>query len=243
MNLDTLYTVRTPEVTDINLRPAGVVSRARAFVVDFIIRVLLVIAVSWALLSIMFVTGDIGRKVVEGIWFIFVFIIYWLYPVLFETFWKGQTPGKKLLRLRVVQDNGSPITFSASLIRNLLRVVDVLPFSYAGGMVCMFLNPQFKRCGDIVSGSMVVYVVQSQYKVDRRILANVTAINPPITLSKNERVAIMLFVERLPRLPPERAQELANHLLEGTSIPEIQRIDTIKSWAKSMLGERRRWQS
>lgn len=243
MNLDTLYTVRTPEVTDINLRPAGVVSRARAFVVDFIIRVLLVIAVSWALLSIMFVTGDIGRKVVEGIWFIFVFIIYWLYPVLFETFWKGQTPGKKLLRLRVVQDNGSPITFSASLIRNLLRVVDVLPFSYAGGMVCMFLNPQFKRCGDIVSGSMVVYVVQSQYKVDRRILANVTAINPPIALSKNERVAIMLFVERLPKLPPERAQELANHLLEGTSIPEIQRIDTIKSWAKSMLGERRRWQS
>lgn len=243
MNLDTLYTIRTPEVTDINLRPAGVVSRARAFLVDFFIRVLLVIAVSWAFVTIIYSAGDTAGKVILGIWLIFIFIVYWLYPVLFETFWNGQTPGKKLLGLRVVQDNGSQITFSASLIRNLLRVVDVLPFSYAGGMVCMFLNPQFRRCGDIISGSMVVYVVKSQYKVDKKILANVSAINPPLALSKNERVAIMLFIERLPKLPQERAQELANNLLEDTSVPEMQRIDTIKSWAKSMLGERGRWQS
>jgi uncharacterized RDD family membrane protein YckC len=86
-----------------------------------------------------------------------LFAMEWFYPVVFELAWKGSTPGKRWLGLRVVMDNGTPITGRASLLRNLLRVVDFAPFMYGFGLLAMLFNRDFKRWGDMAAGTIVVY--------------------------------------------------------------------------------------
>jgi len=86
------------------------------------------------------------------------FTIYWGYFVVFETFWNGQTPGKRIMKLRVVREDGRPVRFFEAFIRNLLRlVIDVMPpFSYAIGVVSIIFSPRSKRIGDFVAGTVVV---------------------------------------------------------------------------------------
>lgn len=231
--LDTVYHAQSPEAVDIVLHPAGVVPRTYAFLIDLLLRFGLTI------LLIMIVAGSASLSGVRmGIFFLCLFVIIWLYPVLFEVFWNGQTPGKRLFKLRVVQDNGTPMTFTASLIRNLMRTVDMLPFAYGGGMVCMLLHPQFKRAGDLFAGCLVVYVSDARDQVRKKTLADVTATPPPFALSRDERYAVVTFAERLPQLSAARAQELADDLLGASDILPAQRVDTLKAWAKYLLGER-----
>ena len=76
--------------------------------------------------------------------------------MLFEILWSGQTPGKRLVGVRVIRENGYPIRPIDAVIRNLVRIVDWLPFFYAIGMACAFLTKGNKRLGDLVVGSIVV---------------------------------------------------------------------------------------
>ena len=86
-----------------------------------------------------------------------VFLLRWGYYTVFEAFWNGQTPGKKLCKLRVIRDSGRQITFFESLTRNLIRVVDSLPGFYAIGIVTMLCNRRSKRLGDFAAGTLVVH--------------------------------------------------------------------------------------
>ncbi|MDO5687566.1 MAG: RDD family protein [Neisseria sp.] len=237
--IDTLYHAQSPEAVDIVLHPAGIVPRARAFFVDGLIRFLLL----FALILLVFSLDDyFPTGVLVGLLYLVLFTVVWLYPVLFEVWWQGQTPGKKLFKLRVVQDNGTPITFTASLIRNLMRTIDMLPFAYGGGMVCMLLHPQFKRAGDMLAGSLVIHIIDRREKVRKKTLANVTAAAPPFALSRDERYAVVTFAERLPQLSPARAQELADELLASSNVPPPQRVAVLKAWAKYLLGEQHDFQ-
>ena len=83
--------------------------------------------------------------------------MYWGYFTLFEAFWNGQTPGKKLFKIRVIQDSGRQITFFESMIRNLIRIVDLLPSFYLVGIIAMACNRQHKRLGDLAAGTLVVH--------------------------------------------------------------------------------------
>jgi hypothetical protein len=74
----------------------------------------------------------------------------------FEAIWNGQTPGKRLTHIRVIKDSGQPITVIDSVGRNLLRIVDQLPFAYGVGVLCAWISPQSKRLGDYVAGTVVV---------------------------------------------------------------------------------------
>jgi hypothetical protein len=76
---------------------------------------------------------------------------------LFEAFWNGQTPGKRLLKIRVIKDSGRQITLFEALARNLLRVVDMLPSFYLIGVITMLCNREQKRLGDLVAGTIVVH--------------------------------------------------------------------------------------
>lgn len=235
--IDTVYHAQSPEAVDIVLHPAGVVPRAYAFLIDLLLRIGLTVLVTLILVT-RIIAGSSVSGVKMGIFFLCLFVIIWLYPVLFEVFWNGQTPGKRLFKLRVVQDNGTPMTFTASLIRNLMRTIDMLPFAYGGGMVCMLLHPQFKRAGDLFAGCLVVYVSNMRDQVRQKTLADVTATPPPLVLSRDERYAVVTFAERLPQLSATRAQELADDLLGASDIPPAHRVDTLKAWAKYLLGER-----
>src|SRR5690606_22433001 len=111
--LDTRLSLETPEGATLSLIPAGPGVRVVAFCIDFIIKsgVSLLAFIVFALL------GHMGL----GLALIIAFLLEWFYPVYFEVWQQGVTPGKKSLGLRVVNDDGTPITFGASLLRNLLR--------------------------------------------------------------------------------------------------------------------------
>jgi hypothetical protein len=77
--------------------------------------------------------------------------------VVFELVWNGQSPGKRWVGLRVIRTDGTPITLSESLIRNLVRLVDFMPLAYGVGVVTMFVNAQARRLGDLAAGTIVVH--------------------------------------------------------------------------------------
>ena len=84
------------------------------------------------------------------------FLIFWGYYIFFEYVWNGQTPGKRLVKIRVLRMDGNPAGFIEVVIRNLVRIVDFLPSGYGVGLVVMFVNGQSRRLGDFAAGTFVV---------------------------------------------------------------------------------------
>jgi hypothetical protein len=84
------------------------------------------------------------------------FLLYWGYFTLFEAFWNGRTPGKRAVRIRVIQRSGRPIGFFESMARNLVRCIDQIPLIYAVGVIAIFATRQHQRLGDLAAGTLVV---------------------------------------------------------------------------------------
>ncbi len=198
MKLDTTYTVNTPEGIALQLSPAGPAPRLLAWLVDLLLRGL----VSALLFIALALLGEMGI----GIALILTFLLEWFYPVYFELRHQGQTPGKKMLDIYVAHADASPITFSASLVRNLLRVVDFLPLLYGFGLASMLLNQRFQRLGDLAANTVVLHKIRADTPNPMSI---VEAIRPEITLTLPEQQAIMLFAHRSHTLAPARLDELA----------------------------------
>lgn len=230
--IDTIYLVQTPEAIDIILRPAGILVRSCAFMIDWTIRFL---SSSILILLILFLPVANGAKI--ALIFLILFTALWLYHVLFEVFWHGQTPGKKIMNIRTVQDNGSPMTFSTSLIRNLLRTIDTLPMFYVVGMGLILYSPRAQRLGDLFSGSMVVYLHQQNPLPRPKVLRNLTPMQPPYPISREEEQAIISFADRFDKLSPTRQAELAEELGFFLDLPEHERTQGLLSIANYLLGE------
>ena len=196
--LDTLFAAETPEGIALTQRPAGVVPRSLAYVIDFGIRVVVMIVASMVLAWL----GGMGQAAM----LILYFLLEWFYPVAFELALGGATPGKRILGLAVAMDSGLPLTPAASLVRNLLRAADFLPAFYAFGLVTMMLRRDFKRIGDLAAGTLVVYV----QRVDlHAALPEAPPQAPARPLSSREQASIVSWAGRVPRLTAERADELA----------------------------------
>ncbi|WP_048439490.1 RDD family protein [Caenimonas sp. SL110] len=198
MPLDTLYSAETPEGIALSLRPAGVVSRCLAYLVDFAVR----LAIFFAIAMTAGAMGGMGTAFL----LISYFALEWFYPVVFELARSGATPGKRLMGLQVVMDSGLPVTPAASIIRNLLRAADFLPAMYAGAAVSMLVRPDCKRLGDLAAGTLVVYAESVQLHGE---VPQATPVAPARKLSPNEQVAILAWAGRAKRLTPERLEELA----------------------------------
>ncbi len=201
--LDTLHPVQTPEGVDLNLRVAGPVPRALAWLVDSLIRGGLLMLAAGALAML----GAFG----VGLSLITSFLLWWFFPVAFEVWGRGATPGKRLLGLEVLHEDGTPVGWSASVLRNLLRVVDFLPFLYVVGLAAMLVDSSFRRLGDLAAGTIVVYAERVRAPIGEIPLAAPLA--PPIPLALDEQRAVIAFAERAAFLTPARVAELA-------SIPE-----------------------
>ncbi len=156
--------IETPEQVDLRFPLAGVGSRFVAVLLDTILQVGiyvvlgLVIYVTSAYKTLDGVAG--GSRAEKWLIALFVlanFVLFWGYFVLFETYWKGQTPGKRVMKLRVLKDSGRSITLFEAMARNLLRIVDALPNAYVVGLITMLCNKQNKRLGDYVAGTIVVH--------------------------------------------------------------------------------------
>ncbi len=197
--LDTTLEIQTPEGIALRLRPAGPLPRMQAWLVDTLIRGVLLALVAAPLLYLL------GRAALGPV-AIVAFLIMWFYPVLFEVLHAGRTPGKQAFQLRVLHDDGTPIGWTASLLRNLMRTIDFLPLLYALGLTAMLSTRRFARLGDIAAGSVVVHDDDHH---DEATLPKAPPLPPPEPLTPAEQQIIVAYAERAARLSEARAEELA----------------------------------
>ncbi len=248
MLIDNIAKHPTPEGLMLTLMPAGLLPRLWAWLIDLLIRAIIIIVVG--IISAFFGTAGTGIIAVA------YFIITWLYPVYFEVYRGGMTPGKKKQGIYVCHDNGTPISLQSSMIRNLLRVADFLPFGFAAGILTIMFTQRSQRLGDIIAGTLVVYKQQdnlgklykSIYGFDVHQLSQQASkpasqqasngipinaknttfeLNSPLffyPLRLNEQQALVSYVERLDFLSVARQQEIANALtplIKPSVIPSV----------------------
>ncbi len=144
--------VATPERVSFDYQVAGLGTRAVAQVLDILIIGGILTAVYFVALAIAVVGSATATLVAVIGSFVVIFGYFWVS----ESLWSGQTVGKKAFRLRAVGDRGEPLTFAQAGIRNIVRIVDFLPYAYGVGLIVLFVNGKGKRLGDLAAGTIVV---------------------------------------------------------------------------------------
>jgi len=237
--MDRSVDVRTPESIAFSYELAGLGSRFLAVAVDLVIQlvVLLLFIVGMSMLGSWSAVQHHGSvmaarffmNVAIGVVVFILFMILFGYFIAFEALWNGQTPGKKLLGIRVVRDGGYPIDFMASLVRNLVRVGEWFFTAYAISAISALLSNENKRVGDFAAGTIVVR--------DARMPAPETFLREneeePVYaatayLSGEERAIVRRFLERRDTLTPQSRQILAAQLAErvrGRLPNDLARLD------------------
>lgn len=196
--LDTIKITETPEGVELKQTCVGFYARSIAWFIDALIQTFIIIALLFILPGL----GDFGM----GLLFIVMFFLHWLYPVFFEIYMKGQTPGKRMMNIQVLLIDGTMVNWSASLLRNLLRTIDFLPFFYALGVVTMLMSKDFRRLGDLAANTIVVYKRELKAKAP---IAQAESYAPEVALNAVEQQTIINYAERMQNFSPERAEELA----------------------------------
>jgi len=151
--------IDTPELVSIELPLAGIGSRFIAILVDSLILGAAVILLIFLGVFIITALGNFGEKSASwgiGILLLILFLLFWGYFALFETFNNGRTPGKRVAKIRVIHQSGRGINFAEALARNLVRIIDYMPGFYGVGIAAMFMSRRSQRLGDIVAGTLVV---------------------------------------------------------------------------------------
>lgn len=223
--LDTAHAIETPEGIDLTLRPAGPLPRMLAYAIDLLIR--------WAVLAVVAALLGAAGEFGLGIILILYFLLEWFYPVYFEIFRHGMTPGKRSLELRVVNGDGTPVGWDASLVRNLLRAADFLPLFYAAGFISMAVDGRFRRLGDLAAGTLVVHNqgVKAAARHEQR-----GARPSPLPLTADEQRALLDFSESRGRLSPQRQAELANILAPLTGRGDEAGVAELMKIANGLAG-------
>ena len=225
--IDTLYHIEIPEGVDLHAELAGLTTRALAFTLDFSIRAFLLLILLIALTFL--------EAAGMGVWLIVFFFLEWFYPVFFEIYRDGQTPGKKWLGIKVVSQDITPVKFQASLIRNLLRAVDFLPICYVFGIASVVISGRFQRLGDLAAGTLVIYKPHTsiQQKLDTKIAPIVH--HQPLT--QQQQMAIIQFAQNRGNLSQARQTEIAEILRD--IIPDNQQdaVAYLQGVGKWLLGD------
>ena len=226
-------TISTPEGVDLDVVVAGIGSRAMARLLDTLVQggVILAFAIVFG------VTGAFGTGPGVAVFVIVVFIVVFLYDPLYEILGNGATIGKRGCGLRVVMTDGSPVTATGAVVRNVVRIADFLPALYGIGLVAMLATTHAQRLGDLAAGTFVIRERHGDQPVTAAHLAS--AITVPIdavahwdvsAVTAGEIAVVRQFLARRLTLPPEvryrMAVDLAMRLaskvsgLPATSHPE-----------------------
>src|SRR6058998_2518096 len=159
---DETLVIETPERVPLHFALASIGNRFIACAIDHTIQAVTLIAVVIIFLIIADVS-DVGHRLtsapkwVIALLIVFVFLLLSGYFAFFEWIWNGQTPGKRWLKLRVIRQDGRPISFFEAMVRNLLREFDIMPFPfYSVGLISVFATERDQRVGDLVAGTVVV---------------------------------------------------------------------------------------
>lgn len=228
--IDTSYAVETPEGVELIITPAGLCPRIFAYLIDLSIRSVFLLVAG----IILFFVGSAGT----GIMLVLSFLAEWFYPVYFEVYRGGATPGKKALGLIVLNDDGTPLRFSSSMLRNLLRVVDFMPVAYFAGIVTLSINSKYKRLGDLSAGTVVVYrddLVRIKDKQDLEVDHFVLP-KEIQSLSFEHQKAVIEFGERARFFSSARQVELASILSPLLKSSDQESNDILKRSAAKLMG-------
>ena len=242
--------IETPELVGIEFPLAGIGSRCVAFLVDSFVQgfsfgvLLIVLVLIFAALPSIPAAQPHVQSTDAGKWAIALmilipFLLQWGYFALFEAFWNGQTPGKRMLRLRVIQQSGRPIGLFESTGRNLLRIIDMLPGFYLVGAVCIFATRRQQRLGDMVAGTLVVHSVPTETSIlpgGTRTFTAASLEPPQPTLRKT----LELPADGVARLSRADLQLMENFLVRRLDLPLDVRASlgerlTIRMKEKTML--------
>lgn len=155
--------IETPEQIEFSYELAGLGSRFLASLYDHLLQ-FATIAVTYLALflaykNLSFAAGLLektSQTTIMGFLMILAFLLYFGYFPFFETIWNGQTPGKRIVGIRVIKSGGYPLSFNDIFLRNLLRLVDVLPWSYLIGIVLIFFDFKHRRLGDMIAQTLVI---------------------------------------------------------------------------------------
>jgi uncharacterized RDD family membrane protein YckC len=224
--LDTRIEIVTPENIAFQYCVAGPFRRLPAYLIDVVIRILCVVG-GFLLFDIVF--GSVGMLALGvGMGLILWFALSWFYGGVFETFWNGQTPGKRIMRIRVVSVDGQPINGVQAVLRNFLLIVDSLPMFgfpdlylplFQVGLIAAMTNRRFQRLGDMAAGTMVV--VEEGYGLrglahlgDPEIVQLAAQIPPNFQTNRSLARAISAYVERRGVFSWGRRIEVARYVAE-----------------------------
>lgn len=233
--LDDELVIETPERVELRFVLASIGNRFIAAAIDHLIQITLIVGM--ILIAAFGENGTSKLAASDTLAAILVivafFLIYWGYFVFFETIWSGQTPGKRIMRLRVVREDGRPVRFFEVFVRNLLRVlIDFMPIpSYAVGVVSIIFSPLSKRTGDYVAGTVVIKersteapsldeVIRVAEMEQRRLapLATQPFKTDTRILSAEEVRAVEAFLKRRYELPDDKRSVLAGRIARSVSL-------------------------
>jgi len=237
--------IHTPENVDFGYQIAGIGSRFLATLVDTVIITLLQIIVLVVALLIVnsLDRAPFGNEISAWVYAIIgliAFLFYWGYYIFFEMLWNGQSPGKRWTGIRVIRTDGTPITLSESLIRNLTRLVDLLPAAYGIGIITMFIDKQSRRLGDLAAGTLVVHdrtpisiqslSVRRAINLGTQSLTKISLDGFPIErLSNNDLSLIEDFLSRRDQLTHRETLALqiltTLHSRLGLPLPSMSRVE------------------
>jgi uncharacterized RDD family membrane protein YckC len=232
VELSDQLSIETPELVNIDLPLAGVGSRCLALLIDYLIQgTALTIGILFlAFLSTLWRGSaqpahpshgyQLGQKLGLAIVIAMPFLLHWGYFTLFEAFWNGQTPVKRMTRLRVIQQSGRALGLFESMGRNLIRFVDMLPGFYVVGVVCVLVSRRQQRLGDMTAGTLVVHtnpVVTPMSLAGNRIFTPVATDHP----AEHQPVRTMSVVglDAVGRLHREDLQVIENFLDRRLDLP------------------------
>ena len=227
---DINYAHETPEGVDLDIDLAGPFVRTLAFAIDFSIRLGVFLA-AFIIALVLMKGNDFGW----GLFLVLFFLLEWFYPLLFEYFKGGQTPGKKAMGIYVLNDDLTPLSFASALTRNLLRAADFLPMCYGFAYLSMLSSGRFQRLGDLAAGTLVAYKKDS--RVDE-LPGNVQGLAPPFELTQGESTALVEFYLREGQLSESRQGELAEILGQSFGIDDASAATKLKLMGAWVLGAR-----
>jgi uncharacterized RDD family membrane protein YckC len=231
---DSVMRAASPDGVAFDLVPAGTMPRTAAYFIDLSLQFLGSIVIE-LILAALKLTGEWAS-------YLAVFVFMQFYMVFFELLLGGKSPGKLILGLQVVRRDGSPITLSGSLLRNLLRAFD---FFFGIGLVIPLLNRGFMRLGDMVAGTLVVYepgrLTRREGRAD---LKGIEPIPPQRIVSREAADAILSFAERAKGFSPELRKELAEaaakaYLFETPAEDAEKSVLGIAAWYAGMRPSRK----
>jgi uncharacterized RDD family membrane protein YckC len=219
-----VVSIRTPEKIELSYALAGPGSRAAAYLADLLIMSILcqlLINLIMVVFTLLFsATGEQSALWKTAIVSLAAFAIYNGYFILLEWLWNGQTPGKRMVHIRVIKQGGYALRFFDTLSRNLLRVVDFLPLFYGVGLTSLLLTRDSQRVGDLVAGTLVVYqdpVETDSLLTDFSALDESEPLLSTVLLAAVPHEAIALAGEYLRgrnELAPRPRQEIAVELVD-----------------------------